>query len=284
MRRVKPLSWVQPGKNMKPFRALLSKKGAILGGTFGALVCCPAVAQDSMRSPGDFFSPNFMNEERLEATNKKPTPATSPSSEKESDGERTEGQVDFFGSPAEATTTPTPTKGAIVGESEQKVISVSGFIAGKSIGEALVAVAEIGRFLKDRDIPVRHFSVVCNVFDYTKAVGDSFKRVGEKPELLDGFNWISPHLRMIHEVPKRYKVTHSPVWLIETKKGETIIEGGAPPLEELISDQGLFEIPQGGEEVKELPPPPAFIGSSSQTAAGSATPTSAVIPPSTPSR
>ncbi len=268
---------------MKPIRALSPKGGAVLGGALIAVVCCQAFAQDSMKSPGDFFSPNFMNEERSEETNREPMHTPSASSKENPEGELIDGQPDFFGTPTEVTPTPTPTKGAIVGESEQKVISVSGFIAGKSIGEALVAVAEIGRFLKDREIPVRHFSVVCNVFDYTKAVGDSFKRVGEKPELLDGFNWIAPNLRMIHEVPKRYKVTHSPVWLIETKKGETIIEGGAPPLEELISEQGLFEVPQGGEEVKELPPPPAFIGNTSEAPAGSATPIPSVIPSPSPS-
>lgn len=219
-----------------------------------------ARAQDGAGAPGGFFPENYVSDYDVLPKREAPTPRPKRTRSK---SEAPDGLLDersgFFQNDGEdLSAAPSPTPEPVVRGTNQKVLSVSGFITGKTIAEALMELAEAGRVLRERRIPSRHVSIVCNPLEFPAQLKEHFKPISENPALLHGYIWMSPVLRLINAVPDRYKVTSSPVWLIETAEGESIIEGEGPTLEEMISPEGEFLLPTGGEEVTQLPPPPAI--------------------------
>lgn len=223
-----------------------------------------AQAQEGVRAPGDFFPQNYANE--LQGGPKRDAPAPTPRAKKERNKQSGQDALidersGFFENQGDdPLAEPSPTPEPLVRRTNQKVLSVSGFITGKTIADAVRELAEAGRVLRERRIPARHVSIVCNPLEFPAQIKDNFKLISENPALLHGFVWMSPVLRLINAVPDRYQVASSPVWLIETPEGESIIEGEGPSLEEMISPEGEFLLPTGGEEITQLPPPPARRG------------------------
>lgn len=242
-----------------PLAALRTIRLASATFALSLIVTSVARAQEGGRNPGEFFPPNYATEYQ---GGPKPTPTKRllqekrPTPKQEEDsffGDRS----GFFRDERESAPEATPTPKPLVRGSSQKVISVSGFVAGKTAAEAIMSIAEAGRILQERKLPVRHVSIVADPLAFAGEVTESFKAISQNSALMNGFVWMSPVLRIIREVPERYQVTISPVWLIETAEGESIIEGEGPSLEDMISPEGEFFLPSGGEEVKQLPPPPA---------------------------
>lgn len=233
----------------------------LVGGGCLLLLAGVVHAEDGVRAPGDFFPKNYVSGEEVEAKEEAlpPTPQSNRSRNKR-EGQDTlvDERTGFFENEGdEGPAEPTPTPEPLVRNTNQKVLSVSGFVTGKTVGDAVMELAEAGRVLRERNIPLRHVSIVCNPLEFQAQIADTLKRLAQDPALFQGYVWMSSVLRIINEVPARYQVVASPVWLIETAQGESIIEGEGPSLEEMITPEGEFLVPTGGDEVKQLPPPPA---------------------------
>jgi hypothetical protein len=244
---------------------------AVFGFSFSGLI---ARAQDDSRGTSNFFSRDFVSSLGSSRMVKpeETTPNKSPERKAASAGylgsqvssgsvkrdiiedensANSSGGEGFFGSLPNPTETPTPTRPPLVRSSEEKILSVSGLVAGVPIKDGLIKIAEAGVVLRERGIPSRNIGIVCDPLEFGETIEKIFEPLNRNPELMQGFIWISPGFEILGELPERYKnLIYSPVWLIETSKGETIVEGDGPSLDEMIGGDGEFQQPTGGEEIK----------------------------------
>jgi hypothetical protein len=129
------------------------------------------------------------------------------------------------------------------------VTGVTGIVAGRSTAEALLLVAEAGRALKERQIPMKGLFFFGDPFELSGSMEQAFGPIVKDRELMAGFDWVAEGFQITIEVPQEYPVTHSPAWMIETAEGTTIIEGSSLPLSRIISTSGELLVPMGGEEI-----------------------------------
>jgi hypothetical protein len=210
-----------------------------------------AVAQDS-RS-GGFFPRDFVSRQQLGSERETPTPppplipTRPPLRKKEEGGETMEDS--FFGPENTPTPTPISTPEPLVRGTNQRVTAVTGVVAGRSTSEALLLVAEAGRALKERQIPMRELFFFGDPFELAGTMQKAFEPIAKDRELMAGFDWVAEGFQLTSEVPEQYPVTHSPAWIIETADGATVVEGASVPLAQMISPEGELLVPMGGEEI-----------------------------------
>ena len=210
-----------------------------------------AFAQDS--GSGGFFPRDFVSRQQVGSQRETPTPPppllpTRPPLRENEKGGETMGDS-FFGPENTPTPTPISTPEPLVRGTNQRVTGVTGIVAGRSTAEALLLVAEAGRALKDRQIPMKGLFFFGDPFELSGSMEQAFGPIVKDRELMAGFDWVAEGFQITSEVPQEYPVTHSPAWIIETAEGTTIIEGSSLPLSRIISTSGELLVPMGGEEI-----------------------------------
>lgn len=228
----------------------IQRLGTLLFGL--SLLLSPADAQD--RRGAGFFPQDFVSKQQLGTTSGTPIPlppllpTRAPLRERDSDSSDASGDP-FFGPPPTATPTPAASPEPLVWGTNQRVTGVTGIVAGRTPAEALLLVAEAGKTLKERQIPMKGLFFFGDPFELSGRMEQAFEPIMKNRELTDGFGWVAEGFQITSEVPEQYPVTHSPAWIIETAEGTTIIEGSSLPLSRIISPTGELLVPMGGEEI-----------------------------------